>query len=152
MKITRKTIEEMTGIKSRRTEFYILQGLYDGLVIGGRGTATEFKERHVVETYLSNELRENGIELAMIKKIIGQFRGINTFTNEFDDTGRFTKKNLYTGKRQRKVYAAIYDRSSDVELWFVGNDTGKLPELSMKNRTSVLIIDVSEVYRELAKP
>ena len=151
MKITRKVIEEITGIKARRIEFYKLQNLYDDLTIGGRGTATEFKERHVVETYLVNELRLNGIELTTIKAIISKLRKRKLFMNDFDDSGRLANKGRFTDKRKPKMYAVIFDRTSKVALWRLGRNEGKLPEIEIKKHSSVLIVDITKAYNELAK-
>ena len=151
MKITRKIIEEITGIKSRRIEFYKLQNLYDSIKIGGRGMATEFKERHVVETQLINELRLNGIEHATIKAIISKLRKCKLFMNDFDDSGRLASKGLFKDKRKPKMYAAIFDRTSKVTLWRVGRNDGKFPEIQIKKHSSILIVDITKAYLKLAK-
>jgi hypothetical protein len=110
VKITKRELESLTEIKPRRSEFYVQQGLYDDLQIAGRGSPTLFKERHVVETYLINEMRNWSIELARIKTIISMLRFDKRFLALFNRAGNLkpdTKRN-YKGDKGVRHYVIIF--------------------------------------------
>jgi hypothetical protein len=171
VKITRKVLEGLTGIKPRRTEFYILQDLYDDLEVSGRGSPTFFKERHIAETYLINELRVIGLELTRIKTIINLLRGDGRFRRLFDNTGNLKRdvKKDYTPKTNVRNCVFIWGHAAALEFasirrgekrWtykdpmdFFTKDSTVNPmsgeKTGMPPKTA-LIVEITEIFEKLA--
>ena len=149
LEYTRKQLAEITGIPWNRVEFYQHQGLFEGVEPIGKGHAIKYSQRHVAEAAIIDSMSAVGVTLAKGKEVLKIMRTLPNYRNLFKKND-----NVNPGEVLRNddwsIYLLLFP---DGDLDFVVITTGGANEnieISMKDRKSAIVLDISRIFKQLA--
>lgn len=141
--------EELTGIPSRRIQFYVENGLISvNDPTPGRGLARNFSLKSIFELFIIKELAANGVELRSIKRIFREGRQVAPDLFEIEN---------YVKEKPPGFFILIYGGGEKITF-----RTERDPKrnrkrtnqiaLDLEKWSSALVINLSRVWDQMNKP
>ena len=149
LEYTRKQLSEITGIPWNRVEFYQHQGLFEGVETMGKGHAIKYSQRHVAEAAIIDSMSAVGVTLAKGKEVLKIMRTLPNYRNLFKKNDNVNPSEVLRND-DWSIYLLLFP---DGDLDFVVITTGGANEnieISMKDRKSAIVLDISRIFKQLA--
>ena len=151
-KYLRKQVSNLSTVPYSRVEFYQQQNVYDVVKPRGKGHSIEYSQRHVVETAIVDKLNTAGVTLAKAKQVISRLRKLELYKGCFTavddiDPAKFHKRDDF------KVFLVVYN-NSELDFDFrrvMGWQNIENQKVSMRERSSAIIVDITEVFFKLLR-
>jgi DNA-binding transcriptional MerR regulator len=148
LEYTRKQLAEITGIPWNRVEFYQHQGLFEDVEPMGKGHAIKYSQRHVAEAAIIDSMSAVGVTLAKGKEVLKIMRTLPNYRNLFKKNDNVNPNEVLRNDGW-SIYLLLFP---DGDLDFVVITTGGANEhieISMKDRKSAIVLDISEIFKQL---
>jgi len=149
LEYTRKQLAGITGIPWNRVEFYQHQGLFEGVEPTGKGHAIRYSQRNVAEAAIIDSMNAVGVTLAKGKEVLRIMRTLPNYRDLFKKNDNINPKEILRHD-DWSIYLLLFP---NVDLDFVVITTGggkEHIEISMKDRKSAIILDITEIFKKLA--
>lgn len=143
MSYTKNEVGRASGLSPRLVQYYTeRQVLTPGVDLGeGRGKVRRYSKKNVVEAGIIKHLADYGMTVSRVREIMAKVKNFMMFRRLFSAEGELVRN---VGNDWR-VLLAIYDMR-EVEFKQVGSAIEKI-EVAMPGHRSVMIIDITEVFK-----
>ena len=149
LEYTRKQLAQITGIPWNRVEFYQHQGLFEGVESMGKGHAIKYSQRHVAEAAIIDSMSAVGVTLAKGKEVLKIMRTLRNYRNLFKKNGNINPSEVL-GNDDWSIYILLFpDDDLDFVVITSSGDNEHI-EISMKDRKSAIVLDISKIFKQLA--
>ena len=148
LEYTGKQLAEITDIPWNRVEFYHHQGLFEGGETLGKGNDVKYSQRNVAEAAIIDSMNAVGVTLAEGKKVLKVMRTLPNYRDLFSKNDNINPKEVLSHD-DWSIYLLLFP-NGDLDFVVLTTGGGKENiEISMKDRKSAIVLDITDIFKKL---